>query len=271
MTNIILFHFEQSEIRFVGTAEKPEWVAADICKVLGIANTSHALKDFSISQSGIVSSDTRSEDGTVQSRELLTVTESGMYRLIFKSRKLVAEKFQNWIFDEVLPSIRKTGSYSIEQDRQKLERKFLPAPPLKQLKEMYGIKKMMHGKAYADRWMAQMEGRYYPALVGDAPRVEELASLPIRALLTPTQIAIELTWFCKSNSESGDARRVNSLLQELGYQEKIGGAWSAMDKATSANLCDRKPVETGSRTQKDQLMWSADILPILQEHSAEPV
>jgi prophage antirepressor-like protein len=41
------------------------------------------------------------------------LTESGVYNLIFKSRKPEAEKFQNWITDEVLPSIRKTGSYSL--------------------------------------------------------------------------------------------------------------------------------------------------------------
>lgn len=43
------------------------------------------------------------------------LTESGVYKLIFKSRKPKAEKFQDWVFDEVLPSIRKTGSYSIQQ------------------------------------------------------------------------------------------------------------------------------------------------------------
>ena len=42
------------------------------------------------------------------------LTESGVYKLIFKSRKENAERFQDWITDEVLPSIRKTGSYSIK-------------------------------------------------------------------------------------------------------------------------------------------------------------
>lgn len=46
-------------------------------------------------------------------QEVLTVTEPGLYRLIFKSRKEVAKRFQRWIFHEVIPSIRKTSSYSI--------------------------------------------------------------------------------------------------------------------------------------------------------------
>lgn len=44
------------------------------------------------------------------------LTESGVYKLIFKSRKEEAERFQDWVTDEVLPSIRKTGTYNINQD-----------------------------------------------------------------------------------------------------------------------------------------------------------
>ncbi len=41
------------------------------------------------------------------------LTESGVYKLIFKSRKEEAERFQDWVTDEVLPSIRKTGTYNM--------------------------------------------------------------------------------------------------------------------------------------------------------------
>jgi hypothetical protein len=157
----------------------------------------------------------------------------------------------------------------VEQDRAELERKFLPTPPIKQLKEVYSIQKMMHKKPYADRWMAQMLSRHYPALVGDAPQPEELASLPTaRALLTPTQLAEELGW--KYKTGRGNAQQVNTMLLRLGYQEVIADRWSATAKAIAANLVDRKPVETNSRTQKDQLLWSADMISILQEHSAVP-
>ena len=43
--------------------------------------------------------------------------EAGVYKLIFKSRKPSAERFQDWVTDEVLPSIRKTGSYTMPQDQ----------------------------------------------------------------------------------------------------------------------------------------------------------
>ena len=45
------------------------------------------------------------------------LTESGVYKLIFKSKKKEAERFQDWVTDEVLPSIRKTGSYTMLENR----------------------------------------------------------------------------------------------------------------------------------------------------------
>jgi prophage antirepressor-like protein len=56
---------------------------------------------------------------------MLTVTEPGLYRLLSsKSRKPIAKRFQRWVFHQVLPSIRKTGSYSLQDaqtERMKLE------------------------------------------------------------------------------------------------------------------------------------------------------
>jgi hypothetical protein len=100
--------------------------------------------------------------------------------------------------------------------------------------------------------------------VGASPN--EFASLPTaNALLTPTKIAAELGWLNGKGNPS--PQLVNKKLAELGYQIKVGDMWSATDKATNADLCDRKPVETGSKTQKDQLLWSAKVIDILSEHS----
>lgn len=106
--SIILFHFEDSEIRYVGDGINHAWVAQDVCNVLAIKNARDAVADFSDNQKGVVLTDT---PGGRQ--EMLTVTEPGLYRLIFKSRKKVAGRFQDWVFSEVLPSIRETGSYTL--------------------------------------------------------------------------------------------------------------------------------------------------------------
>ena len=107
-----LDYFEGYIVRFVGTVDKPEWVAADVCAVLDLSNVSESLSDFEDYQKGISSVDT---PGGVQ--KMLTVTESGLYALIFKSRKDNAKRFQRWVFEEVLPAIRKQGYYAQSSGR----------------------------------------------------------------------------------------------------------------------------------------------------------
>jgi prophage antirepressor-like protein len=259
--SIILFHFEQSEIRFADG--KP--IANDVAAALGYKDPANAVNRLvKPKNKGVCDLQT---PGGVQ--EATVLEEGGIYQLIFNSKLEGAEKFQDWVFDEVLPSIRKTGSYSVESDRQELERKFLPTPSLKQIAECSKtLKAAGVSPLYIERLSLASVRKYYPELLPEEPKPLELASLPTaNALLTPTDIAAELGWMCKSNVKSGDARRVNSTLETLGYQSKISGTWSATQKAIDANLCDRKPVETGSRTQKDQLLWSANVISILQEHS----
>ena len=108
MSNLSVFSFEEKEVRFVGIAEKPEWVAADVCTCLQLSDTSKALETLEPDEKG--TKNVRTPGGE---QEMLTVTEPGLYRLIFKSRKPVAKRFQRWVFHEVLPAIRKTGSYSL--------------------------------------------------------------------------------------------------------------------------------------------------------------
>lgn len=111
MSNLSVFNFQGQEVRFVGTSDKPEWVAQDVCNVLGIANSRDALSRLEDYQKGSVAI----ADTSSSSRKTITVqtiTEAGLYALIFTSRKSTAKEFQRWVFEEVLPSIRKTGQYS---------------------------------------------------------------------------------------------------------------------------------------------------------------
>lgn len=110
MSNLSVFDFEGYQVRFVGTAENPEWVAADVTDVLGIQNASDTLKRLEPYQKGVASIYT---PGGKQ--DVLTITEAGLYALIFTSRKESAKRFQKWVFSEVLPSIRKTGGYGQPQ------------------------------------------------------------------------------------------------------------------------------------------------------------
>lgn len=109
-SSLSVFVFESKDVRIGGTPEKPEWVAEDVARILEIKNVRQNLALFDDDEKGVCSIYT---PGGKQ--DLLTVTEPGLYRLIFKSRKPIAKKFQRWVFHEVLPQIRKTGGYSIQE------------------------------------------------------------------------------------------------------------------------------------------------------------
>jgi prophage antirepressor-like protein len=104
-------NFEGQRVRIVGTPDKPEWVAQDVCNVLGIENARHAIAGFDEDERGVTTSYTLGGKQT-----LSTVYEPGLYRLIFKSRKPEAKRFQKWVFSEVLPSLRKYGIYPPPQN-----------------------------------------------------------------------------------------------------------------------------------------------------------
>ena len=249
-----MFEFESNEVRFVDG--RP--IANDVAKILGYANPSDAVyRIVDEEYKGICDLQT---PGGNQSTTVLK--EPGIYQLIFKSKLESAKKFQQWVFEEVIPQIRKTGSYSVNQSREQLESQFLPDVPLKQINELGEMMGKLYGEAYQQRLVDLNLKKFYPHFALPEPAPSEKASLPVEALLTPTQIAEELGFFYSTGNPN--PRKVNEMLEKLGYQVKVGGMWSATPKAKG--LCDRKPVSTNSRSQRDQLMWSEQIVAILQEY-----
>lgn len=270
MANITLFHFEQKEVRYVGDGINHEWVAQDVFEAMGNKWDSNLIANYDKAEAGTILIRVRSENGTEQEREVRTLKEPGLYTATLRGRNAMKPgtpqyRFRKWITGEVIPAIMATGEYKVDIDnRKKLEKQFLPTPTAKGLKEFYGLHKLMYGKPYADRWLAAKIKEYHPEYVGDAPQPEEQPKLIVEALLTPTDIAEQLGVTYKTGRANPEW--VNKKLQELGYQEKISGQWSATSKAEG--LADRRPVETNSRTQKDQLFWSAKVIDILKEHVA---
>ncbi|WP_288078982.1 BRO family protein [Pseudomonas sp.] len=105
---VIPFRFESIEVRaFSDEAGEPWFCAADVCSALGYANTSKAISD-NCRVAGVTSSYIRSGG---QSRSVKFINEGNLYRLIIKSRKEEAQRFESWVCDEVLPAIRKQGRY----------------------------------------------------------------------------------------------------------------------------------------------------------------
>lgn len=107
MNNLIPFSYGSSPIRVVQIEGEPWWVAKDVCEVLGIDKHRDALARLDDDERGSLLVDT---PGGKQ--EVGAINESGLYALILRSRKPEAKAFKRWITHEVIPTIRKTGSYS---------------------------------------------------------------------------------------------------------------------------------------------------------------
>jgi prophage antirepressor-like protein len=110
MNALIPFNFENHTVRVIQDDNgEPLFVAKDVCDILGYSNDRDAVARHCQSK-GVVKRDTLTEGGLQQ---LTYIGEGNLYRLIIKSNKPEAKPFEAFVCDEVLPSIRKTGSYSL--------------------------------------------------------------------------------------------------------------------------------------------------------------
>lgn len=104
-----IFNFKEAKVRVVMINDEAWFIAKDVCDILEIGNTTDAMKRLDEEERTLVSI-----EGASNNLPINAVNESGLYELIFGSRKKEAKEFKRWIKKEVLPSIRKTGSYSTQ-------------------------------------------------------------------------------------------------------------------------------------------------------------
>jgi prophage antirepressor-like protein len=118
--SLVPFVFESAKVRFAGTSEKPLVVAADLCQVLDVINVSQAIDRLDEDEKELICLTYTDLAGIERTTNALALTESGMYSLILTSRKAVAKRLKKWVTAEVLPSIRRTGSYSVSATSEDL-------------------------------------------------------------------------------------------------------------------------------------------------------
>jgi prophage antirepressor-like protein len=107
---VFTFPETAQHVRSVMIDGEPWFVAKDVTDVLGLANGRDAVGRLpERMKSSVVIS-----DGTPGNPNKTLIRESGVYRLIMRSNLSAAERFQDWLAEEVVPSLRTTGSYSIE-------------------------------------------------------------------------------------------------------------------------------------------------------------
>lgn len=108
MNELQIFNYNGNEVRTVQKDGEPWWILKDVCGVLGLKNPTmiaERLEDDEVTKLNL---------GGL-SGETNIINESGLYNVILRSDKPEAKPFRRWVTGEVLPSIRKTGSYTLPQ------------------------------------------------------------------------------------------------------------------------------------------------------------
>lgn len=119
MANLTTFNYLSNSVRVVEIDGNPWFVAADVCRAIGhyvrpngVVEVSTALRVLDKDQ--VHTYQIRTERGL---RNVLIISESGLYKLIMRSDKPEARKFQDWVTREVLPAIRKEGGYILGEEK----------------------------------------------------------------------------------------------------------------------------------------------------------
>ncbi len=108
-SDIARFDLQGHEVRVITVDGEPWWVAADVAAVLQIARVHSAVRGLDEDEKGTHTMRTPGGD-----QQLSIISESGLYSLILRSRKPDAKRFRRWVTHEVLPIIRRTGRYAVE-------------------------------------------------------------------------------------------------------------------------------------------------------------
>ena len=234
-----LFNFYGKRFRTVIIENEPYFVGKDVATILGYKNPSVAVsKNVSDKYKGVTEMET---PGGKQ--KLVIISEAGLYKLAFKSHVPQAERFTDWIADEVLPSIRKTGSYSIQRKPDS----YMIDDPVKR----------------AERWIE--ERKAYEELVPKGQYFDSQMRNP--GTMTVTEIAKDYGM---------SARQFNQLLHKYGIQFKQGKHWVLYHKYDGKGYTQYEPFAyNDNKGVHNNLKWTQRgrkfIYDTLKEHGILPV
>lgn len=215
MNEIKIFNnHEFGDVRTMEIDDKPYFCASDVASMLGYSNTRDAISRHC---KGVVKHDgvskTTNQYGVVtnQTVEMSFIPEGDVYRLIVRSKLPQAEKFESWVFDEVLPTIRKHGLYAPDE---LLNNPDLVIQAMTKLKE----ERLKTEKLEAEKEVLALENKAKEQVINELrPKLNYLdVILGSKNLLNITQIA-------KDYGMSGVA--MNKILEGLHIQYKQRDQW----------------------------------------------
>lgn len=260
MNEIAVFEFQAHAVRTVVIDDTPYWVAKDVAEVLGYANTSEAISRHC---KGVAKRYPLETAGGVQ--EMRVIGESDLYRLIAHSNLPAAEEFEKWIFEEVLPAIRKTGTYAIQRGKGPLRWGAGELSTSALAREFRACKNIalaagLTGNPATISADGMMRRSYGVSPLGIMQI--ELKSEDQTLLLNPTQLALA--------AGMKNARAVNLTLERIGLQERLpSGEWTPTDKGRDYAVI----IDTGKRhsngTMIQQVKWKEEVAAIVKAFNEE--
>lgn len=202
MSNLTIFNnVEFGEIRTLEINDKPYFCGSDVAKALGYQRPSDALNAHC---RYTVKCSTPHPQAPSKTIEMLFIPEGDLYRLIVNSKLPSAEKFEQWVFDEVLPSVRKHGLYAKEELLNNPDLFISALQELKAEKERTKLLELENAQKKQIISELQPKASYYDLILQN------------KSLLPISKIA-------KDYGMSGKA--FNKMLHELGIQFKQGNTW----------------------------------------------
>ncbi|MBU2853351.1 BRO-N domain-containing protein [Acidithiobacillus ferriphilus] len=237
MQEIVPFDFQGNPVRVIKDERgEPWWTAVDVCRVLGLDQVSRALSRLDNDEKTTLTISTgHIEQGlsdNAPGTSLNLVNEPGLYRLILTSRKPEAKAFSRWVTHDVLPTIRKTGSYVASQE---------PTPSKPALRDVAQRNREIAdlAQSYSTLYRVMgLRGQQRFVAVETVLRarhgieLDRIAPLPCPVQYPDTTIADRLV----SPTELGRALgrkavEINRTLENLGLQTRQGKSWQPTDKA----------------------------------------
>lgn len=155
MPNPSIFNFNDDAVRIAFTpSDEPLFCLADVCKALNIQNQNP--NRFNLNSGGLHKMSLPTTSGI---QDITFIDEPNLYRIVFRSNKPKAVAFQNWVFEDVLPSIRKTGAYNRKNAYEELQRLHMQAKVQKEKGSFHGTGLNAHKHAIhaIDARIAQCE------------------------------------------------------------------------------------------------------------------
>ena len=247
MNNLQVFNNEEfGEIRTI-TVEGEIWfIATDVCRALEIKNVSDAVDRLDDDEKNTIVIN----EGITGNPNKAIISEAGLYGLILTSRKPEAKEFKRWIKHEVLPAIRKTGSYSIHNESNP------NTPATNAFKDVRTL-----ANEIQEEFIGVQRGIAISQALDIAEKVHNVLLQSLKSLLPPAEHDTGYLNPTRIGEKLGGvpAQVVNKMLARKGLQYKDGKDWRLTE---NGKFYGEEMPYTRNNHSGYQIRWNEDVLKV---------